>query len=454
MAHGRLPTGDADSYYPLVSAWRGIFSGSESLPEPVRVWGSGDAGRLATSWAMPDAPGAPGPGHYQHPLQYQTLLTSPQLAAYVHLPQLETSGFAINLVPSFDAVPPSVEGERTVRLGDIALLARPTKNTYAIAADDLTRHTFVAGVTGAGKTNTIFHILKQAEALGVPFLVIEPAKTEYRALLHDKILKEKLRIFTLGSENVSPFRLNPFEALPGTPVSVHLDLLRSVFTAGFGMWTPLPQVLEQCLRRVYEDYGWDTATNANVRLDSHSDSAMAFPTLSDLAAKVDEVTRELGYEDRVTADIRAALLTRINSLRSGGKGLMLDTQRSLPMETILEAPTVLELEGMGDDDDKAFMTGLLFIRLVEHRRAENLSRDLRHLLVIEEAHRLLANVGRRASEEEADPRGKAVETFTNLLSEIRAYGQGVIVADQVPVKLAPEVIKTRLRTVSWPPTTV
>jgi hypothetical protein len=107
---------------------------------------------------------------------------------------------------------------------------------------------------------------------------------------------------------------------------------------------------------------------------------------------------------------------------------------------------LLELEGMGDDDDKAFVMGLMFIRLVEARRAEEKRRKapgkqgLKHLLVIEEAHRLLAAVGERR-EEEGNPRGKAVETFANLLAEIRAYGQGVLVADQVPVKLAPEVIK-------------
>jgi hypothetical protein len=120
---------------------------------------------------------------------------------------------------------------------------------------------------------------------------------------------------------------------------------------------------------------------------------------------------------------------------------MLDVRRSLPMGELLQAPTVLELEGMGDDDDKAFVMGLLLVRLLEHRRAASGRPGLEHLLVVEEAHRLLTQVGPRRGEEQGDPRGKAVETFTNLLAEIRAYGQGVIVADQVPVRLAPEVVK-------------
>jgi hypothetical protein len=102
---------------------------------------------------------------------------------------------------------------------------------------------------------------------------------------------------------------------------------------------------------------------------------------------------------------------------------------------------VIELEALGDEGDKAFFTGLLLIRLAEYRRAQGQSPDLVHMLVVEEAHRLLANVPVTASEEAANPRGEAVQTFSNLLSEIRAYGQGVIIADQVPVRLAPDVMK-------------
>lgn len=202
-------------------------------------------------------------------------------------------------------------------------------HTTAIRRDNLARHAFVAGVTGAGKTNTVFSLLKQATAAGVQFLVIEPAKAEYRLLLSDPALAGRLQIFTLGNERISPLRMNPFEVRPGVSVGVHLDLLRSVFAASFGMWTPLPQVLEHCLHRIYEDRGWDIIANTNHRLDCDCDPASAFPTLSDLVTKVDEVIRELGYEERVTSDMRAALLTRLNSLRTGGKGRMLDVQRSL-----------------------------------------------------------------------------------------------------------------------------
>jgi hypothetical protein len=83
--------------------------------------------------------------------------------------------------------------------------------------------------------------------------------------------------------------------------------------------------------------------------------------------------------------------------------------------------------------------GTVLVRLVEHLRLRQRHGDhrdgLRHLSVFEEAHRLL----RRS--DQAGPAAHAVETFAGLLAEIRAYGEGLIVAEQIPSKLVPDVIK-------------
>jgi hypothetical protein len=149
----------------------------------------------------------------------------------------------------------------------------------------------------------------------------------------------------------------------------------------------------------------------------------------------------LGYDEKVRSDLQASLTTRLNSLRLGGKGRMLDVPKSMSAETLFEGNAVVELEALGSDDDKSFLMSLLLIKLAEHRRAQGPTDQLRHVLVIEEAHRLLSQPKAGGSEEEANPRGQAVEAFTNLLAEVRAYGQGVIIADQVPVRLAAEVMK-------------
>jgi Helicase HerA, central domain len=434
--------GEGDSYPGLASAWRSVMSGERSLPEPVRVFDDPRAGAWAQEWALPDAWGVPGPGFYRRPFEAQTLLSTAELASVLHLPEIETPGFGVDLAPRFDVVARRAGSNGAgLRIGEVLHNRRPTGSSYEVSRKALTRHVFVAGLTGSGKTNTIMALLEETAAADVPFLVIEPTKAEYRALITHPHWGERVRVFTAGKATVAPFTLNPFEVPPGTGVSEHLDLLRAAFSAAFGMWTPLPQILERCLHDVYTDRGWDLRTNTNARLAETDAADEAFPTLSDVVAKVDEVVQDLGYEEKIAGDMRAALLTRLESLRQGGKGAMLDVARSLPDEELFGHPTVIELEALGDEGDKALVTGLLLIRLAEYRRTQGQSPDLVHMLVVEEAHRLLANVGTGGGEGVADPRGQAVETFSNLLSEIRAYGQGVVIADQVPVRLAPDVMK-------------
>jgi hypothetical protein len=449
--------GDA-SYYRLASIWQGVFTGEEGLLEPVRVWRT-EARPFVEDWAMSDLQSPRGPGRIERLLEHQTLLSSAQLTAYLHLPHIEANGFKVKPVTTFGAAPqPLKAGETGVILGKVLTAEQLAKDQigvedyddlpeifYATPTRALGKHVFVAGVTGSGKTTTIFQMLKQAYLREISFLVIEPAKTEYRELLNHSEVGERLQIFTLGDELVSPLRMNPFEVRDGASVARHIDLLRALFSASFGLWTPLPQILETCLYQIYQDRGWDLANNVNPRLDNAPAAIrdFAFPTMSDLLAKVEEVTATLQWDPEATARIRGSLLDRLRSLVNGARGRMLDTQHSTPFEQLLSCPTVLELEPMGDDDDKAFMMGLLLIRLAEHRRdpRTRVGAGLQHLMVLEEAHRLLSNVKASGEQGAANPRAKAVETFSNMLAEIRSYGQGLIIADQVPVKLAPDVIK-------------
>lgn len=435
--------GDDASYPRLSSVWRGLFAGAQSLPEPLCVWECQDAISLADKWAMLDVAGAPAKGQrpYSRLYEYQPLLNSAQLAAYIHLPSQETSGFKIAVASRFSQDVPEITDTNALPLGKVIEHNQITARWLTIRLRSLTRHTLITGLTGSGKTTNVQSVLHVLTTSGKPWMVIAPSKIEYRELLNDPVIGPNLHIFTAGDETTAPLRLNPFEVPHGFPINVHLDLLREVFVASFGLWQPLPAILEQSLHAVYQDRGWDITSDTNYRLPQMSSATLAFPILTDLIAKVEEIIKLRNHDPVVQANMQAALVTRLESLRVGGKGRMLDTQCSFPIKLLLEHPTILELEAMGSDDDKAFLMGLLLIRLVEARRLAGKSRDLGHVLVIEEAHRLLTNVGERAREEEANPRGKAVALFANLIVEMRAYGQGIVVVDQIPVKLAPEVIK-------------
>jgi hypothetical protein len=61
--------------------------------------------------------------------------------------------------------------------------------------------------------------------------------------------------------------------------------------------------------------------------------------------------------------------------------------------------------------------------------------------VIEEAHRLLKATPAVVDPEMASMAHHAVEAFCTMLAEIRAYGEGIVVVEQMPSKLAPEILK-------------
>jgi hypothetical protein len=418
---------------------RAVFAGVDSRPDPIRVTLCGPAGIAPAGYATP--------------------LTSIELSTLTQLPGEEFPGYQVTDFAVFDLDFTPRPTPPTVELGTIDDQGCDTGLLYEVARDDFAKHGLITGVTGSGKTTTIFGIL---DALwckgkgGVPFLVIEPAKAEYRSLrgrftngpLPDLI------VYTLGDETVTPFRLNPFEfeifdADHFVHVQTHIDYLKSVFNAAFILYAPMPYVLEICLHEIYQDCGWDLTSSRNLRVPEHlwgkASDFPVFPTLADLARKIDVVTERLGYEERIKMDVQAGLKARIGSLMIGGKGHMLNTRSGIPTAALLRRPTILELERVGNDDEKAFLMGLILTRLYEYRRVQasraSGALPFQHLVVVEEAHRLLQNISTQVDTEGSNVKGHAVETFTNMLAEIRAYGQGMLIVDQIPSKLAPDAIK-------------
>ena len=420
-----------------------VMAGSESMPDPVRVYTCGDS-------TLPVQ-------------EFVTQLTSTELATLVQLPREEVPGYRITDYARFDLDAEQLPQNDVIHLGRILSGHTDTGLVDDMRRDDLAKHGLVVGVTGSGKTTTIFGLLDLLYdgGKGLPFLVIEPAKAEYRALRGQTQPDNTgtgpvpdLRVYTLGDETVAPFRLNPFEfEIAGAEhrihIQTHIDYLKSVFNAAFILYAPMPYVLETCLHEIYQDKGWDLSSGTNRRLPEQywgqESNWPIFPTLTDLYHKIDEVTERLGYEERIEMDVKAGLKARVGSLRLGGKGLMLDTQHGVPMSELLAHPTILELERIGNDDEKAFLIGLVLTRLYEYRRLQAARATqmpaLRHVTVVEEAHRLLKNISTEVETEGANTRGQAVETFANMLSEVRAYGEGVLIAEQIPTKLAPDAIK-------------
>lgn len=207
----------------------------------------------------------------------------------------------------------------------------------------------------------------------------------------------------------------------------------------------MPYILELGIQEIYQERGWDLVMNTN---RYGEDDDRRFPTLSDLVERVQIITDRIGYAGEILSNIKAALVARLNQLRfGGGKGPMFNTHRSVSLEDIFSSPCIFELKQVVTDDEKAFFIGLLLINLYEYHEIRSsqgkitAGNPLHHVTLIEEAHRLLRNTSTEQNGETANPQGRAIEVFTNILAEIRAYGEGILIAEQLPVKLTPDAIK-------------
>lgn len=348
--------------------------------------------------------------------------------------------------------PDFVSGERRLGLqkDELHLGAYQNGGQVMMRVKDLTRHGLIAGLPGGGKTNTCLYLLDQLWVQHrIPFLVIEPAKSEYRGLIGQPRY-EDLLVFTLGDESTSPFRLNPFELLPGVRVESHLEQLNVAINAAMPQFGVLPTIIEEALENVYAQYGWGLTDRANER------DERLFPTLEDFYRETVKVVERRGYQGELHDNITAAVKGRIGSLLRGSKGFMFNCRCSLPLDQLLARPVILEMDSL-NDDAKGLAIMFLLILLREYRRRQHVQTPnqgrLRHLLLIEEAHRVMENVTSVGpSEVAADTRAKAVRFVADFLVEMRAYGQGMLIAEQSPQKLAPDAVRnTNLKIVHMLP---
>jgi DNA helicase HerA-like ATPase len=431
--HAELQRGASAGFWRIA-----VRVGGQDAATAARV-----AGLLCASLDLDGLPYLMTPAASDTPFRGSTEL----LAALARPPEAEVPGVRLALRPEFDVTPEPpltrAAASRCIELGEVLDRNLMPAGSFTLTADSLNRHVLVCGATGAGKSQTVRSLLEAATEQGVPWLVVEPAKAEYRLMASRLPDTEVIRIRP-GEPDAIAAGLNPLEpadAADGTrfPLQTHADLTRALFTASFRSEEPFPQVLSAALGRAYTEAGWDLALGEPTRPGAR------YPTLTELQRAAEQVVTEIGYSQRVTDDVLGFIRVRIASLRLGTTGRFLEGGHPIDFGALLRANVVLEIEDVGDDADKAFLMGAVLIRLVEHlrltsRTAGAVTGQLRHLTVIEEAHRLL----RRSAPTDAPGGGAAahaVEMFAGLLAEIRAYGEGLVIAEQIPSLLVPDVIK-------------
>lgn len=362
-------------------------------------------------------------------------ITTNELSMIAGLPQKEVVGLSLKEEVEFGLnFKNNIAESQRINLGKLVQSGNVIDkiNVY-LDKRNMDKHIFITGVTGSGKTTTCQKILIDSN---LPFLIIEPAKSEYRILTQTY---DDLIVFTLGKDFVTPFRLNPFEFFRHESITSRVDMIKASIEASFDMEAAIPQLIESAIYECYQDYGWNISTNKNkLYEDPFAEGVYAFPTLEDLINKVQSVVDKQGFDDRLKNDYIGSIKARLQGLLIGSKGMMLNTKRSINFEDLLERRVVLELEEIRSATEKSLVMGFVLTNLMEAIKARFHKKGAyHHITLVEEAHRLLS----KYSAGDSPNKKQGVETFTDMLAEIRKYGESLIIVDQIPNKLTPEVLK-------------
>lgn len=394
-------------------------------------------------------------------------------AALQRMPRL----FALSEVASLFRLPVLYEGEQLdlrketwpslpvherhqVLLGHTLAAGAQEGDPVYLPLDAMVKHALVVGVPGSGKTNTLMSLARQVWVdHQVPFLVLEPAKREYRGLLNLPGLSGQVLLFAPGrsapaewllEERFNPLALsiNPFEMPQGYSVAEHSAQLLQIFKAAFGLWNPLPSLVSDAIAQVYGELGWQAGDLATAQRIAR----YGFPTMRRFVEVVYAQASATSYQGENAATVKAYLEYQIGSLVAPALGSVFDcTTSTLRPEDWLHRPAIVELESLGEANAnfvslllQTYLRQTLTVLQETERQTQNQqakAHKLRHLLFLEEAHNLIGPQAYIPDEKSPDPKAAATAFVVKLLAEVRALGLGIVIGDQLPSALAPEVLK-------------
>ncbi len=289
------------------------------------------------------------------------------------------------------SLPPRSKARRSIHLGTVQY--ETEKWDFGITQDELLRNMGIFGMSGSGKTNLAFHLLRQLAEKGVPFLFWDWKRTARHLLPH---LRKKVRVYTPG-RLLSPFPFNPFIPPPGLEPSVYInhvvDVMADAYTLGDGSRSILQKAIAACYNK-----------------------GQRAPTAEQILAEVDS----LPGKERVRGWKISAQRALESLAFSGITGTDARTQEEFA-SSLLDSNTIIELDALSQST-KSFLIPLMCLWIYYVRLADQEREKLKLVIFVEEAHNILYRQERRAKE----------SLMSMLLRQCREIGIGMIVIDQHP----------------------
>lgn len=365
-------------------------------------------------------------------LRPTSMNSSREMALMIGLPRKSVPGILVREQAVFGH---KVVTERrdtdTFKLGHIVNLDNVSSaNTVDLGINSLASHTFVTGSTGCGKSNTVYMLLHSLMKAGRQFMVIEPAKGEYKNVFGHL---EGVKVYGTNPNIMEMLKINPFAFPKGIHVEEHIDRLIDIFSACWPMYAAMPAVLKKSITNAYKACGWNLIKSKPV--------FEVYPTFKDVIRELNNYINSSEYSADSKGDYKGALGTRLESLTNGIVGQiftddLLPTQEA-SNDLLFNQNVIVDLSRVGSMETKALIMGVLVMRLNEFRMSEGLGMNLplRHVTVLEEAHNLLKATSTAQSQEGSNVLGKSVEMISSSIAEMRTYGEGFVIADQSPTML-------------------
>lgn len=355
------------------------------------------------------------------------------------LPVFKCAEFAREII-SFD----HQDDGNALNLGKVFHMHHKENQEVKLDSKSLCSHTFITGSTGSGKSNTVYQLLSEIKKTNVNFLVVEPAKGEYKYVFGQDENKDVCDVHVYGTNpSISNLlRINPFSFPNGNDdvtknihILEHLDRLVEIFNVCWPMYAAMPAVLKEAVEKSYEDCGWNLTESTN----NYGENL--YPTFADVTRNIRTIIDSSEYDAENKGAYKGALITRLKSLSNGINGLVFTTDE-LSDEDLFDKNVIVDLSRVGSSETKSLIMGLLVLKLQEHRMTSGeMNAPLKHVTVLEEAHNLLKRTSTEQSQDNGNLLGKSVEMLTNAIAEMRTYGEGFIIADQAPGLLDMAVIR-------------
>lgn len=439
---------DYDVVIAAASVFKSLTRGENSSVESaaVNVWKNKEDVGYIKDYLMrfyhPEFLSVIGKDHH-YPTTATMLVSGKEMAYQMALPKKSVAGVPVVECAEFGREIVTLSAnDGNVPLGKIYHMHKAEAGEVKLDAKSLTAHTFITGSTGSGKSTTIYKLLNELSNTfigdsddSVKFMVIEPAKGEYKhALAKNK--KFDVRVYGTNPNITKLLRINPFK-FPSDKIHIyeHLDKLTEIFNVCWPMYAAMPAVLKAAMENAYRSAGWNLVKSEN----KHGN---VFPSFVDVAIEVEKYINKSEYSDENKSNYKGSLLTRLESLTNGINSMIFSAD-DIDDSDLFDENVIVDLSRVGSTETKALIMGVLILKLQEHRIAcaEGSNSELRHVTVLEEAHNLLKRTSTEQSSETANLLGKSVEMLANSIAEMRTYGEGFIIADQSPGLLDMSVIR-------------